>query len=80
MPRTSSFSGSTASSISMPTPAAIAISFSAAASPPRVASRAARVPGAASITAAIRCPRLRQSDCRSVASAMSPRAARIAAP
>ncbi len=55
MPLTSARSGRAASSISIEHPAEAAISFSAEASPPRVASLAARVPGAAASTASTRC-------------------------
>jgi hypothetical protein len=80
MPTTSGRSGSAASSISMPVPAACAISFRAEASPPRVASRAARMSGAAAIAASIRCPSAWQSERMSLDRARSPRAARMVAP
>ena len=69
-----------ASSISMPHLRRSAISLSTVATPPRVASRMKRVPGAAASSASTRPCSGAQSLSIGASSARSPRAARIAAP
>jgi hypothetical protein len=64
----------------MPTRLACAISFRTAASPPRVGSRMARVPGAASRMAAVNPFSAAQSDRMSVSKSKPARLAMIATP